>query len=42
VWPDYAPEEEQHYSSGELLAMLHESFRKSDDLVAKLKKELGV
>jgi type I restriction enzyme M protein len=38
----HVPEEEQQYSSGELLAMLHESFRKSDDLVAKLKKELGV
>ncbi|GHV78727.1 type I restriction modification enzyme M subunit [Spirochaetia bacterium] len=37
----HVPETEQQYSSGELLAMLHESFRKSDDLVVKLKKELG-
>jgi hypothetical protein len=31
---------EQQYTSGELLAMLQESFRKSATLVARLKKEL--
>ena len=30
------------YASNELLSLLHESFRKSDDLLEKLKKELGV
>lgn len=29
------------YSSKELLSMLHDSFRKSDDLLSKLKMELG-
>lgn len=35
-------EEEEHtYSSKELLSMLHESFRKSDELLEKLNRELG-
>ncbi|MBP7583463.1 MAG: N-6 DNA methylase [Spirochaetes bacterium] len=34
-------EEEHAYSSAELLEMLHASFRKSDDLLDKLKKELA-
>ena len=33
-------EEEQTYTSGELLNMLHDSFRKSDVLLEQLKKEL--
>ena len=33
-------EEEQTYSSAELLEMLHESFRKSDELLEQLKGEL--
>jgi type I restriction enzyme M protein len=36
----HVPKEEQAYSSAELLAMLHESFRKSDELLIKLKKAL--
>ena len=32
-------EEERSYSSGELVSMLHDSFRKSDELLEKLKKE---
>jgi len=34
-------EEEQTYSSAELLEMLHESFRKSDELLEQLKSELS-
>jgi type I restriction enzyme M protein len=34
-------EAEHSYSSKELVNMLHDSFRKSDDLLQKLKKELG-
>lgn len=33
-------EEEQEYSSEELVIMLHDSFRKSDELLGKLKDEL--
>jgi type I restriction enzyme M protein len=36
----HTPEAEQNYSSGELLTMLHESFRKSDEILKKLKEEL--
>jgi type I restriction enzyme M protein len=36
----HIPEEEHIYSSTELLDMLHESFRKSDELLEKLKKAL--
>jgi len=36
----HQPEEEKQYSSAELLDMLHQSFAKSDDLLAKLRKEL--
>ncbi|MDR4508290.1 MAG: hypothetical protein MRJ65_08665 [Candidatus Brocadiaceae bacterium] len=33
--------EEKHiYSSAELVTMLHDSFRKSDELLEKLKEEL--
>lgn len=34
-------EEEHTYSSSELLSMLHDSLAKSNDLLSKLKKELG-
>ena len=34
-------EEEHTYSSKELLSMLHDSFRKSDELLDNLMKELG-
>jgi len=34
-------ENDRTYSSVELLGMLHDSFRKSDELLATLKKELG-
>ena len=34
-------EEEQTYTSAELLEMLHESFKKSDILLNELKKELS-
>jgi type I restriction enzyme M protein len=34
-------EEERRHTSAELVGMLHESFKKSDELLAKLKKELG-
>jgi len=37
----HQPEEEQQYSSKELLDMLHQSFEKSDDLLAALRKELA-
>lgn len=36
----HQPEEEQQYSSGELLDMLHQSFAKGDELLDKLRKEL--
>ncbi len=36
----HTPEAEHTYSSKELLSMLHDSFRKSDELLGKLKKEL--
>ncbi len=36
----HVAKQEQTYSSKELLAMLHESFRKSDKLIEKLKMEL--
>jgi type I restriction enzyme M protein len=36
----HIPEEEKSYSSSELVTMLHESFRKSDELLEKLKNEL--
>jgi len=36
----HIPEEEQTYSSAELLDMLHESFQKSETLLNELKKEL--
>lgn len=37
----HMPEEEHAYSSVEIVSMLHDSFRKSDELLNKLKKELG-
>ncbi len=37
----HIPEEDKTYSSNELLDMLHESFRKSDELLYKLKSELA-
>ena len=37
----HQPEEEQQYSSGELLDKLHQSFAKSDELLAQLREELG-
>lgn len=37
----HVAEEGRVYSSVELVAMLHDSFRKSDELLEKLKKELG-
>lgn len=36
-----APIEEKQHTSKELLKMLHESFAKSDELLEKLKKEIG-
>ena len=36
----HQPEEEQQYSSGELLDMLHQSFAKGDELLGQLRKEL--
>ncbi|MBN4077151.1 N-6 DNA methylase [Mariprofundus ferrooxydans] len=36
----HQPEEEKQYSSAELLDMLHQSFEKSDGLLAQLRKEL--
>ncbi len=36
----HTAEEEQSYSSTELVSMLHDSFRKSDQLLTQLKKEL--
>lgn len=37
----HTPEEEHRYSSSELLTLLHVSFQKSDELLARLKKELS-
>jgi type I restriction enzyme M protein len=37
----HTPEAEHPYSSGELLTLIHDSFRKSDELLEKLRKELG-
>ena len=37
----HQPEPEKQYSSGELLEMLHQSFAKSDNLLAQFKKELA-
>jgi type I restriction enzyme M protein len=37
----HVAEAEQSYSNKELLNLLHESFRRSDDLLGKLKKELA-
>ncbi len=37
----HAPEAEQSYSSTDLASMLHDSFRKSDDLLAKLRVEIN-
>jgi len=37
----HVPKEERSYSSSEIVSMLHDSFRKSDELLDKLKKELG-
>jgi len=37
----HQPEEEKQYSSVELLDMLHQSFAKSDELLAKLREELA-
>ncbi len=37
----HTPEEEHIYSSGELLTLLHDSFKKSDELLEKLNKELS-
>lgn len=37
----HTPEEDHAHSSAELVAMLHDSFRKSDELLATLKKELS-
>lgn len=36
----HTPDAEHTYSSQELLSMLHDSFRKSDELLEKLKKEI--
>jgi len=36
----HQPEEEQQYSSAELLDLLHQSFSKGDELLARLRKEL--
>jgi len=36
----HQPEEEKQYTSAELLDLLHRSFGKSDELLAKLRKEL--
>jgi type I restriction enzyme M protein len=37
----HTPEEKHTYTSAELVMMLHESLRKSDELLEKLKKELA-
>jgi len=37
----HLPEEERTYTSAEIVSMLHDSFRKSDELLDKLKKELS-
>ena len=36
----HTPEEKHTYSSAELVTMIHESFRKSDELLQQLRKEL--
>lgn len=36
----HQPEEERQYTSGELLDLIHQSFGKSDELLAQLKREL--
>ena len=36
----HTPEEKHAYTSAELVTMLHKSFRKSDELLEKLKEEL--
>jgi type I restriction enzyme M protein len=36
----HTPDESHKYSSAEIVTMLHDSFRKSDELLEKLKKEL--
>ena len=36
----HQPEEEQEYSSTELINMLHQSFAKSDEVLAQLGKTL--
>lgn len=38
----HTPEQEKTYSSAELIAMLHKSFRKSDELLEKLKEGLSL
>lgn len=37
----HQPEEEQQYSSAELLDLLHQSFARGDQLLEQLRKELG-
>jgi len=37
----YTPEEEHSYTSSELIALIHDSFRQSDEVLEKLKKELA-
>ena len=37
----HQPEEEKQHSSSELLGLLHQSFTKSDELLERLRKELG-
>lgn len=36
----HTPEEKHTYTSAELVTMIHESFRKSDEFLEKLKAEL--
>ena len=38
----HTPEEKHTYSSTELVTMLHESFRKSDELLQQVRKELEI
>lgn len=37
----HVPEEEQSHSSTEIVSMLHDSFRRSNELLERLKKEIG-
>jgi len=37
----HTPEDEYAHTSAELVAMIHDSFRRSDELLAELKKELS-